>query len=169
MTEEKLRQWLNTMVDVSCEIYGDLYTENVHTGGGTIVIPSDVRQHLIKSGILECTDDRGTLFYFTGKYGRTVVEVAPTVRKQRTYRTVTKSEERHKIMCLRLATMLKQTTADAFEDMEPELRKQLIRMPYNSLIRPLLLSDFAAGVKCPQLAVRYGVPYHTIYTWIKGK
>jgi hypothetical protein len=72
-------------------------------------------------------------------------------------------------MCLRLATMLKQTTADAFEDMEPELRKQLIRMPYNSLIRPLLLSDFAAGVKCPQLAVRYGVPYHTIYTWIKGK
>ncbi len=169
MTEQKLKQWLEVMIEVNCEIYGELYAEKVHTGGGTLLVPFDIRRHLIKSNVLECTDDQGTLFYFTGKYGKTVIEVASVVRKQRTYRKVTATEERHKVMCLRLAKMLKQTTADAFEDMEPELRKQFIRMPYNSLIRPLLLSDYAAGANCSQLSVRYGVPYHTIYVWIKGK
>jgi hypothetical protein len=169
MTEQKLRQWLETMIEVSCEIHGEVYAENVHTGGGSLLIPVDIRRHLININLIECTDDRGCLFYFVGRYGRTVIEIAPLMRKQRTYRAVTKSEERHKIMCLRLAKMLQQTTAEAFEDMPADVREKYIRMPYNSLIRPLLLSDFAAGVQCPQLAVKYGVPYHTIYTWVKGK
>jgi hypothetical protein len=169
MTEHKLRQWLDTMIEVSCEIYGEVYAETVHTGGGTITIPTDVRRHLIKLEILECTDDRGCLYYFTGKYGRTVVEVAPVVRKQRTYRKETKSEERHKIMCLRLAKMLQQTTAEAFDEMPDELRQKYIRLPYNSLIRPLLLADYSNGADCSLLARRYGVPYHTVYVWIKGK
>jgi len=166
---DKYKQWLDTMIEVSCEIYGESYAEQVHTGGGTIVIPTDVRQHLIRKNILECTDDRGCLYYFTGKYGRTVVEVAPVVRKQRTYRRETRSEERQKVMCLRLAKMLQQTTAEAFEDMPVDLRQKYIRMPYNSLIRPLLLADYANGADCSQLARRYGVPYQTVYVWIKGK
>ena len=166
---DKYKQWLDTMIEVSCEIYGESYAEQVHTGGGTIVIPTDVRQHLIRKNILECTDDRGCLYYFNGKYGRTVVEVAPVVRKQRTYRRETRSEERQKVMCLRLAKMLQQTTAEAFEDMPTDLRQKYIRMPYNSLIRPLLLADYANGADCSQLARRYGVPYQTVYVWIKGK
>jgi hypothetical protein len=169
MTVEKLRQWLETMVEVNCLVYGDEYAEKAHTGKGVLLVPSDIRMHLIRVNVIQCTDDKGCLFYFTGKYGQTVIEVAPQYRKPREHRRIPQSEDRHREMCYRLAKMLNETTADAFEDMQPELIQKYIKMPYSSLIRPLLLADHAKGVTCSQLATRYAIPYHTVYTWINGK
>lgn len=75
-----------------------------------------------------------------------------------------KSNERFKVMAVRLANYLDISRAETWEALPPRLKDWLGSLSYSDIVRPLIIDDYEGGGKSVrQLANRYGVSSRTVF------
>jgi len=160
MDRKKIQDWIiNFQLMMS-----DAIIERYNTGEGVIYLPFDVYEILIKNGIIESVGSDKMGIFFDGIYGETYVTICAIRNKKERVKVVVNEERRNKILA-RYANKIQLSDIELFNEMPDDIRAQLNAIPYNTIVRCLCVQDFRNDMTVSGMAVKYGVPYTTIYQW----
>lgn len=79
----------------------------------------------------------------------------------------TQQRKRFEVMAVRMAQYLNLSQAEKFEGLPPAIRQHLEGLRYCDVIRPLVLSDHAAGQSMRAIAIKYAISKTAVLNCVK--